>query len=414
MPLPLTLAPAIPVPGVHLTTLAAGIKASGSDDMVVITLPEGTVTAGVFTKNGFCAAPVTVAREHLESSSGGTRVLLINSGNANAGTGEPGRLMARGHCKALASALGVATETVLPFSTGVIGQLLPDERMLAGIEKAASVLRDKAEEPLAPLADWEAAARGIMTTDTQVKLTSRELVCAGQRITITGMAKGAGMIQPNMATMLSYVFTDATIDMPDLDAALHEAVARSFNAITVDSDTSTNDACLLSATGASGVSLSRGDDNWQKFQSTLDAVCLDLAQAVIRDAEGASKFVTVVVEGGRDDAEAREVAYAIANSPLVKTAMFASDANLGRLLMAIGKTELPDFDSNVVRVRIGDVPAFEKGGIVAGYSEERASAVMAETDIEIGVQLGRGEAETRVYTSDLSHEYVTVNAEYRT
>lgn len=402
MPVNLNLASGIPVNGVGLAPISAGIKSDGSADLLLIQLPATSVCAGVFTKNLFSAAPVIIAKQHLQTSNGAVRAMLINSGNANAGTGSPGMEMARRHCSAVAEELSISTDQVLPFSTGVIGQLLPDDVMLAGIKTAASVLDN----------DWNAAARSIMTTDTQPKLTSRQVKINDQLITITGMAKGAGMIQPNMATMLGYMFTDATIALKDLQQALEQCVATSFNAITVDSDTSTNDACMLVATGEKATLSSKHKD-WPQFIAALAEVALDLAQAIVRDAEGATKFISVRVTSGADVDQCRTVAYAIANSPLVKTAMFASDANVGRLLMAIGKTEITELNADAIRVSLGDVCAFERGGIAAGYTEAQGAAVMAESEITINVELGSGTASASVYTSDLSHEYVSVNADYR-
>ena len=451
MPVNLSLAPGQPVAGVELVTTACGIKRDGSTDLVLMRLAEGSTCAAVFTQSAFAAAPVTVAREHLDASVGAVRALLVNSGNANAGTGEPGIAMARGHCEAVGQALGVPKESVLPFSTGVIGQMLPDERLRGGIEEAASRLaRDgagKASEPRSGASgagatgaigeapetdtrmasaiagdsapDWLGAARGIMTTDTVPKLTSRTITLGGgengaeRLVTVTGFAKGAGMIEPHMATMLAYVFTDAAITAGNLRTALRPAVDVSFNAISVDGDTSTNDACVLCATGR-GASLSPDDgDAWHAFTGALSAVLVDLAQAIVRDAEGATKFVAVRVRGGRDAAECRAVAYSVANSPLVKTAMFASDANVGRLLMAIGKADVEALDPAGVTVSIGDVLAFERGGIAADYTEDKGAAVMAEKEISVTIDLGRGEAAVEIWTSDLSHDYVSVNADYR-
>lgn len=409
MPVNLDLAPALPVPGVELVTLAAGLKKNGSADMVIVRLAESAVTAAVFTRNAFCAAPVTVCREQLQANQGRVRALLINSGNANAGTGQPGIDMARGHCTAVADALSIPADSVLPFSTGVIGQMLPDDIMRKGIDRGARLLDTSSAGSLSA---WSEAARGIMTTDTQPKLTSHSITVDGQQITVTGMAKGAGMIQPDMATMLSYVFTDAAISVADLDAALRQAVAVSFNAITVDSDTSTNDSCVLVATGQ-GRSLQSTDEAWPLFMDALTRVCTELAQAIIRDAEGATKFITVTVKGGLDTVECRQVGYAIANSPLVKTAMFASDANVGRLLMAIGKAGVDALDPAKVTVMLGDVTAFEQAGIAPGYTEEKGAAVMARDEIDVVVDLGRGSASASIYTSDLSHDYVSINADYR-
>ena len=444
MPVNLELRPGLPVAGVRLASLAAGVKPDGRDDLVLITLPAGTTASAVFTRNTFAAAPVQVCREHMARNKGAVRALLINSGNANAGTGEPGRLMALGHCGALSQALNVPTTSVLPFSTGVIGQLLPDAVMLAGIQNAAAIrsapVGSAAVEVrrAAPVAEWHAAARAIMTTDTVPKLTSRQITLAdGQQVTVTGMAKGAGMIQPDMATMLAYVFTDATVDVEPLQQLLREAMAVSFNAITVDSDTSTNDACVLCATGigasvapdgsgspevgtgaqsrSTGVPPGKqgAETDWNVFRAAVTDVCRDLAHAIVRDAEGATKFITVSVHSGRDRAECRTVAYAIANSPLVKTACFASDANVGRLLMAIGKAGVAGLDPEAVCVSIGDVRAFEAGGIAAGYTEERGAAVMAAEEITFRIDLGRGDASAEIYTSDLSHDYVSINADYR-
>lgn len=409
MPVNLNLPSATPVRGAVLTTLVAGIKSSGTADMVVAQLAETARTAVVFTQNAFCAAPVTVGKEQLLANKGHVRALLINSGNANAGTGQPGIDMARGHCQALAAALSIPEESVLPFSTGVIGQLLPDTIMRSGIEKAAQAI---ASAPESDISQWTDASRGIMTTDTQPKLTSQTVSINGQSVTITGMSKGAGMIQPNMATMLSYVFTDASIDVADLNTALKAAVDVSFNAITVDSDTSTNDACVLVATGV-GEALDASHAQWPDFMAALRRVCMDLAQAIIRDAEGATKFITVKVTGGKNTAECKQVGYSIANSPLVKTAMFASDANVGRLLMAIGKAGVEALDASKVTVSLGDVVAFSNAGIAEGYTEERGAAVLAKAEIDVIVDLARGDAAASIYTCDLSHEYVSINADYR-
>lgn len=405
----LNLPAAVPVAGVEWATLASGIKKDGVTDMVVARLADTATTAAVFTQSAFCAAPVTVCRRHMQQNSGAVRALLINSGNANAGTGEPGLTMASGHCDALASALEVPSMSVLPFSTGVIGQLLPDDIMRQGIENAATTLNSETGNTLS---HWQDAARGIMTTDTHPKLTSQQVTINGSVVTITGMAKGAGMIQPNMATMLSYVFTDAAVPASDLDDVLREVADCTFNAITVDSDTSTNDSLVLVATGV-GEPVHVDHDDWLAFKAALTRVCLDLAQGIIRDAEGATKFISVNVTGGQDVAECKCVGYAVANSPLVKTAMFASDANVGRLLMAIGKADVHSLDASAITVSLGDVVAFEGAGIAAGYTEERGAAVMAKDEIDIHIDLGRGSAEASIYTSDLSHEYVSINADYR-
>ena len=413
MPVNLNLPQAYPVEGLKLATLSAGIKNDGSADLVVMSVAEHSSCAAVFTKNAFCAAPVTLCREQMLSSEGCVRALLINSGNANAGTGEPGMRMTRQHCEAVSEALSIPQNSVLPFSTGVIGQLLPHEIMLAGIEKASEQLKSSEVESLEA---WQEAASGIMTTDTVPKLSSQKVTVAGQSVTITGMAKGSGMIQPDMATMLSYVFTDANVDYDDLQHALTQAVDVSFNVITVDSDTSTNDACVLIATGASIAEkqkLNRDHADWPVFMAALIRLCVDLAQAIVRDGEGASKFISVHVRQGESAAECKQVAYAIANSPLVKTAMFASDANVGRLLMAIGKAGVPELDASKVSVSLGDERVFEDGGIASGYVEAKGAAIMARDEIDVVVNLARGTAESTVYTSDLSHDYVSINADYR-
>lgn len=421
MPVNLNLAAGLAVDGVELATVSAGLKADGAADMVLIKLAEFSSCAAVFTQNAFCAAPVTICKQQLLSNNGSVRALLINSGNANAGTGQPGIDMALGHCDAVASALKVSANTVLPFSTGVIGRLLPDAIMRGGIAASAATIEQasseqsdgaKGESSVSDALAWANAARGIMTTDTQPKLTSQTVEIDGAQITITGMAKGAGMIQPNMATMLSYVFTDAKVDVAHLDAALRSAVDVSFNAITVDSDTSTNDACVLVASGV-GTPIDPAHAQWSDFMSALTTVCVDLAQAIIRDAEGATKFITVSVTGGKDTAECKSVAYCVANSPLVKTAMFASDANVGRLLMAIGKADVPSLDASIIKVSLGDVVAFEAAGIASGYTEERGAAVMARDEIEVHIDLARANASASVYTCDLSHDYVSINADYR-
>lgn len=408
MPVNLNLPAAQAVPGVQLATCAAGIKSNGSDDMVLFTLPEGSVTAGVFTQNTFCAAPVTVATTHLAQQQGAVRAMLVNSGNANAGTGQAGIAIATGHCDAVAQHLGCNPNQVLPYSTGVIGEPLPNEKMLQALPSLVAGVDDS-------LSTWQRSAEGIMTTDTVPKLTSKTVSVGGETVTITGMSKGAGMIEPNMATMLAYVFTDATINANDLNQALRESVDTSFNSITVDSDTSTNDACMLSATGVGpALSPAISSADWNAFQTALNEVMLLLAQAIVRDAEGATKFITAAIEGGASATDCKAVAYGIANSPLVKTAMFASDANVGRLLMAIGKVGLAELDPYKVTVSVNELPVFENGLLHPAYTEAKGSAVMQASDITVLVNLGMGTASANVYTSDLSHDYVTINAEYRT
>ncbi|MGD8265597.1 MAG: bifunctional glutamate N-acetyltransferase/amino-acid acetyltransferase ArgJ [Chromatiales bacterium] len=392
---------ALPVAGVRLGSVAAGIRYEGREDLVLIELAKGSTCAAVFTTNAFCAAPVIVAREHL--AAGEPRYLLINSGNANAGTGENGLRAARETCKSLAAAAGCAMNQVLPFSTGVIGMDLPTNRFATA---APSVLDALDEE------GWEDAARAIMTTDTVPKLCSRQIEIDGKAVTITGMSKGSGMIRPDMATMLAYVAADALVTRPLLQKALEKAVAPSFNAITVDGDTSTNDACVLMATGASGVTID--ENNFGQFTTAVTEVCLELARAIVRDGEGATKLVEVRVTSAATIEEARQVAYTIAHSPLVKTALFASDPNWGRILAAVGRAGLADLDIDAIRIWLDDVCIVSDGGRDPSYTEEAGQRVMDKAEFVIHVDLGRGESETSVLTCDLSFDYVKINAEYRT
>jgi len=389
-----------PVPGVRLAAVEAGIRYASRRDLVIMELAEGSTAAGVFTRNAFCAAPVVVAREHLGAAA--PRHLVINTGNANAGTGAQGLADARRTCAELATRAGVDASEVLPFSTGVIGEPLPMGRLVAGLEPALAALREDA---------WLDAAAGIMTTDTVPKGVSREVEVGGQRITITGIAKGAGMIRPDMATMLAFVATDACVPREHLQALLQTAVDASFNRITVDGDTSTNDACLLVATGASGVT-PEGED-WDRFAEAVTEVCVGLAQAIVRDGEGATKFVTVEVGEGGDSAECLQVAYTVAHSPLVKTALFASDPNWGRILAAVGRAGLDSLALERIRIHLGDVCIVRDGGRAPEYTEAAGQAVMEADEILIRIALGRGEAVERIWTTDLSHEYVRINAEYR-
>ncbi len=393
-----------PVPGLLLAAGAAGIRYQGRDDLVVFELPPGAACAAVFTRNAFCAAPVTLARRHLHA--GAPRYLLINSGNANAGTGRRGLDDARASCEALARLGDCTPEQVLPFSTGVIGEHLPVERLAAALP---AVL-----ERLDP-AGWASAARAIMTTDTVPKLVSRQFMLAGRTATLTGIAKGAGMICPNMATMLAFLATDAAVAPDILQSVLQSAADRSFNAITIDGDTSTNDACVLAATGALGNPLieDAASADFAALQAAVESVCVELATAIVRDGEGATKLVTVQVEQAADLAEARQVAYTIAHSPLVKTALFASDPNWGRILAAVGRAGLADLDIERIRIHLGDVLIVTDGGRAPDYTEAAGAAVMAEPEILIRVALGRGEIETRVLTCDFSYDYVRINAEYR-
>lgn len=401
------LAPLLPVPGVRLGTASAGVKKPGRKDLVLLELAPGTRCAAVFTRNAFCAAPVTVARQHLQACGGQPRFLLVNTGNANAGTGERGIADARACCQAVAELTGVAAEQVLPFSTGVIGEPLPVDRICAALPAVAAAVTPKG---------WVDAASGILTTDTRPKGLSVRFRCEGRDYVVTGIAKGAGMIRPNMATMLAYIATDAAVAPGPLQALLADAVAMSFNRVTVDGDTSTNDACVLAATGAAGNAPleSLDSDLGRALRDAVQAVCVHLAQALVRDGEGASKFVTVAVDGGRSEAECLDVAFTIAHSPLVKTALFASDPNWGRLLAAIGRAGLPDLDVNRVGVYLNGVLIAEHGCRAASYTEEQGVAAMAPEDIEIRVHLHRGEASASVWTTDFSYDYVRINAEYRT
>ena len=391
-----------PLRGVRVGTVMAGIRKADRRDLVIFELGEAATTAAVFTRNAFCAAPVIVARAHLRETR--PRALLINTGNANAGSGAAGEASARACCAALAERLGCAPEAVLPFSTGVIGEPLPVERLTAALPGAVAALDPDG---------WTDAAWGILTTDTQPKAVSRTFEWDGHTVTVNGIAKGAGMIRPDMATMLAFVAVDAVIDAADLQGALERAVAGSFNRITVDGDTSTNDACCLIATGE-GPRLAPADSAWPTFQAALDEVCLQLAQAIVRDGEGATKFITVAVEQARDAAEARQVADAIAHSPLVKTAFFASDPNWGRILAAVGRAGLGELALERVEIDLGEVGVVRGGGLDPAYREADGQRVMDRTDIPITVRLGRGEAGVRIWTCDLGHDYVRINAEYRT
>ncbi|MEW5707658.1 MAG: bifunctional glutamate N-acetyltransferase/amino-acid acetyltransferase ArgJ [Pseudomonadota bacterium] len=393
-----------PVAGVRLGAAQAGIKKPGRYDLLLIELAPGSEVAAVFTRNRFCAAPVTVAREHL--ASGSIRALVVNTGNANAGTGGEGIRRARETCAAAARLLGCTPEQVLPFSTGVIMEPLPLERLVEGLPRCAASLTPDG---------WLLAAEAIMTTDTVPKACSERLDIAGTPVTVTGIAKGAGMIHPNMATLLGFVATDAAIAPPLLARLVRRVADASFHCITVDGDTSTNDALALMATGAAGVRFAtEGEPGFAALEEALTRVARSLAQAVVRDGEGATKFITVTVEEGRDQEECRRVAYAIARSPLVKTAFFASDPNLGRILAAIGAAGIGDLDVERVRLYLGDLRVAENGGRAAGYQEAEALRIMREPEITVRVILGRGSAAATVWTCDFSYDYVRINAEYRT
>ena len=394
----------LPVAGVRLGTAEAEIRKKSRRDLTLMALDAGCTVAGVFTQNRFCAAPVQLCRNHLASGSE-IRALVINTGIANAGTGEPGRQAAQATCDAVGTALGIAAGQVLPFSTGVILEPLPVDRIKAGLPAAQADL--KAD-------NWHAAAHAIMTTDTVAKAASRTVAVNGKKVVISGISKGAGMIRPNMATMLGFLATDAGIAQPLLDALVKEAADLSFNCITVDGDTSTNDSFVMIASGQSGVSFAAETDaGWAEVKAAIIAVSVELAQAIVRDGEGATKFITVAVAGGQDADECRKVGYAIGHSPLVKTAFFASDPNLGRILAAVGYAGIADLDVDGVRVWLDDVLVAENGGRAAAYKEEDGARVMAQPEITVRVDLGRGNAAASVYTCDFSYDYVKINADYR-
>jgi glutamate N-acetyltransferase/amino-acid N-acetyltransferase len=397
-----------PVAGVRLGVAEAGIRKANRRDLTLIALDAGVTVAGVFTENRFCAAPVQLCRRHL-SAGNEIRALVINTGIANAGTGEPGLKAAESTCAAVAQMLGIQNTQVLPFSTGVILEPLPVERLVAGLPAVAADL--KAD-------NWHAAAHGIMTTDTIAKAASRRVDINGKTVAITGISKGAGMIKPNMATMLGYVATDAGIAQPLLANLVKEAADESFNCITVDGDTSTNDSFILIATGQSGASFDDASaPGYAALREAVIGVARELAQAIVRDGEGATKFITIAVAGGKDREECRKVGYAIGHSPLVKTAFFASDPNLGRILAAIGYAGIADLNVDGVRVWLGsngeEILVAEQGGRAASYREEDGSRIMKNAEISVRVDLGRGTAAANVYSCDFSYDYVKINADYR-
>jgi glutamate N-acetyltransferase/amino-acid N-acetyltransferase len=390
-----------PVAGVELAVAEAGIKHAGRKDVLVIRLDRGNTVAGVFTQNRFCAAPVLVCRSHLDAGVQ-IRALVVNTGNANAGCGEDGRQRALSVCEALAAELECSPEQILPFSTGVILEPLPADKIVAAL-------------PQRYAADWATAAEAIMTTDTQAKASSRTLQLDGHRVSITGIAKGAGMIHPNMATMLGFVATDAAITRPVLNQLVREVADASFNCISVDGDTSTNDSFIMISSGKSSLPLidSVQHPAYAALKAALQEVATELAQAIVRDGEGATKFITVKVESGRSVAECKAVAYAIARSPLVKTAFFASDPNLGRLLCAIGYAGVNDLDVERMALYLDDVLVASQGGRNPAYKEEDGQRVMSQDEILVRVVLNRGAAEATVWTCDFSYEYVKINADYR-
>jgi glutamate N-acetyltransferase/amino-acid N-acetyltransferase len=394
-----------PVEGIRVATVSAGIKTPGRRDLVVFQIDEGSSVAGVFTKNRFCAAPVTLCKKHLSETT--PTYLVVNTGNANAGTGEQGMKDALSTCEKVGEVFGVSANKVLPFSTGVIGENLPMDRLLAAVPLTKTELN---------VDGWVDAASGIMTTDTRPKGTSVSFSFEGHEITITGISKGAGMIMPNMATMLGYVATDAAIESSILQELLTSSTNKSFNRITVDSDTSTNDSCVMVATGKASAPeiTSEQDALYSVFKEKLNEVMILLAQAIIRDAEGATKFVEIQVENSKNQDEALEVAYTVAHSPLVKTALYASDPNWGRILAAVGRAKIDEFDLNKLEIYLGDVCIVRDGGRAPEYTEEAGQRVMDQEDIVIRINMASGESSETVWTSDLSNDYVKINAEYRT
>jgi glutamate N-acetyltransferase/amino-acid N-acetyltransferase len=393
------------VPGVRIGVAEAGVRKANRKDLTVVLIDEGSAVGGVFTQNRFCAAPVQVCRDHLVANYG-IRAMVINTGNANAGTGEDGLMRTRSTCIALARHLDIAPEQILPFSTGVIMEPLPVDRIEAGLPAA---LADASEN------HWARAAEGIMTTDTIPKAFSQRVQIGGATVTITGISKGAGMIRPNMATMLGFMATDAKID-PSLIQPLARLLADgSFNRVTIDGDTSTNDSFVVIATqkAAHATITSLDSADGQALVAAMQNVARLLAQAIVRDGEGATKFITIQVEGGRNAAECKQVAYAVAHSPLVKTAFFASDPNLGRILAAVGYAGIDDLDQTGIDLFLDDVHVAVKGGRNPAYREEDGQRVMKQSEITVRIGLGRGNASETVWTCDLSHDYVTINADYR-
>ena len=394
-----------PIAGLRIGVAEAGVRKANRKDLTVVLIDPGSSVSGVFTQNRFCAAPVQICRDHLDRGFG-VRAMLINTGNANAGTGEDGRLRALSTCKALASHLGILSEEVLPFSTGVIMESLPNERIEAGLNAA---LLDAKED------NWMRAAEGIMTTDTVAKAFGAQVLIDGVLISITGISKGAGMIRPNMATMLGFLATDACINPALMKQLATELAEGSFNRVTVDGDTSTNDSFVVIATNkAKNPCIDSLDSpNGQKLKLAMLNVARKLAQAIVRDGEGATKFIAIHVIGGKTSQECRLVAYAIAHSPLVKTAFFASDPNLGRILAAVGYAGIEDLDQSIIDLYLDDIHVAVKGGRHPNYLEQDGQRIMKQSEITIKVDLGRGDEFDTVWTCDLSHDYVTINADYR-
>ncbi|MFZ3086481.1 MAG: bifunctional glutamate N-acetyltransferase/amino-acid acetyltransferase ArgJ [Methylotenera sp.] len=407
MPVKLTAPEAaslLPVKGVQLGFAEAYIKKPDRKDVLVIKLAEGSNVAGVFTQNRFCAAPVILCKDFLAQKKG-IRALLVNTGCANAGTGEDGLSRARQSCEVLADLLDIKANQVLPFSTGVILEPLPVDKVIAGLPAAIANLKED---------NWLNAAEAIMTTDIVAKGTSRRFELGGKQVTVTGISKGSGMIHPNMATMLGYIATDAAVSQAALENIIQYAVNKSFNCITVDGDTSTNDSLIVMATNLAGnAEIAAESADFIALRDAITEVAIELAQAIVRDGEGATKFMTVAVEGGKTEEECRKIAYAIAHSPLIKTAFFASDPNLGRILAAIGYAGVDDLDVNTMQLYLGDVLVADKGGRAASYLEEQGAAIMQESDILVRVVLNRGAVNATIWTCDFSYDYVRINADYR-
>lgn len=394
----------LPVRGIRLASCASGIKRDGQSDLVLLVVDEGTQSAAVFTKNAYCAAPVEIAKKHMLHAT--SNALLINSGNANAGTGEQGEQDALTLCKQVAQGLGISTQQVLPFSTGVISEMLPVQVMQSGIDQ---LIADLSED------NWLPAAQAIMTTDTVAKGISEQCTIDNETVTITGISKGSGMIHPDMATMLAFVATDAAVDPYSLQQLIETVCNHTFNCITVDGDTSTNDSFVFMATGAANSRLlSPSHPEWGQFVEAVERVALHLAQAIIRDGEGATKFIEIQVGGGTTVDDCRRVGFTVAHSPLVKTAFFAGDPNLGRILAAVGRSKITGLDMQKVSFYIGELAVVERGNPSMQYEESQAVAIMAEEDVTIKIDLGLGEESARIWTTDLSYDYVKINAEYRT
>ena len=392
-----------PVAGIRLGVACAGIKKEKHPDLVLIEIAEGSQTAAVFTQNAFSAAPVVISKKHLSQSQ--PRYLLVNTGNANAGTGEQGLADALACCDLVAKVSNSKSFETLPFSTGVIGEYLPVDKFSTAIKIAYENLSED---------NWGDAAGGILTTDTVVKAFTRKINIQNKMVTVSGIAKGSGMIRPDMATMLAYIATDAKINKSVLQRCLFEAVNHSFNRITVDGDTSTNDSAILIATAQSGIELKQDSDELSVFQQVLTEICEELAKAMIRDGEGATKLITLAVTGCKNEKEAKDVAYTVAHSPLVKTAFFASDPNWGRILAAVGRVGITDFDLTKVNISLDDVCIVRNGDKATDYTEQKGQSVMDKSDITIHIDLGRGDKEIKIWTCDFSYDYVRINAEYRT